>query len=99
MSNQRVAILDASHPLFEAQGRARDSGDESLKLCLQPIPQLQEIIRDTVKKTTESLSAGQSLGRVAMIGVGLVCTTRAVQILARGIHNRVLARLKSIPSK
>lgn len=95
MSNQRVAILDASHPLFEVHGITAGTGDESLKFCLQPIPQFQEILQSVVKKAAES---GHSLGRVAIIGIGLVCSTRAVQILARTIHNRVLTQLKSPPS-
>ena len=98
MSNQRVAILDASHPLFEVHGLTGDSGDESVKFCLQPIPQFQEIVQSAVKKAAESMPAGHSLGRVAIIGIGLVCSTRAVPILARTIHNRVLTRLKSLPS-
>lgn len=98
MSNQRVAILDASHPLFEVEGPVTGSGDESLKFCLQPIPQFQEIVQSAVKKSAELMPAGHSLGRVAIIGIGLVCSTRAVPILARNIHTRVLTRLKSLPT-
>ncbi|KAK2467838.1 hypothetical protein APHAL10511_000133 [Amanita phalloides] len=95
LSNQRVAILDASHLLFEG----REAGGEALKLCLQPIPQFQEIVQNAVKKATESLHNVHSFGRVAMINVGVVCNTRAVPILTRGIHTRVLARLRNFPTK
>ncbi|KAF8621558.1 hypothetical protein AX15_007725 [Amanita polypyramis BW_CC] len=99
MSNQQVTILDASHSLFGANRQATKSEDESYKFCLQPIPQFQEIVQSTVKKASESLPSGHSLGQVAIIGVGVVCGTRAVSVLGRGIHNRVLARLRSLPSK
>ncbi|KAM6502426.1 Mediator complex subunit MED14 domain containing protein [Amanita muscaria] len=96
MSQQRVAILDASHSLFDTI-RSKNLADGNHKVGLQPIPQFQEILQSTVKKASESLANGQSLERVAILGVGIVCGTRSILALGRGIHNRVLARLKDLP--
>ncbi|KAF8629115.1 hypothetical protein AX17_005701 [Amanita inopinata Kibby_2008] len=100
MSNQRLAILDGSHSLFdthESKDTIFKSDDECRKLCLQPIPHFQEIVLDTVKEAT--LLDRHSLGQVAIIGPGVVCKTRTISVLGGAIHSRVLAQLKNRQTK
>jgi len=91
MSDQRVAILDASHSLFDVQ--TRKGLDEVDQLVLQPIPQFRDIVSDTVRTV---LDAGNfKLGKVAVIDVGVICDTIGVAMLTRLIHVQVLKKLES----
>jgi len=91
MSDQRVAILDASHSLFDVQ--TRKGLDEVDQLVLQPIPQFRDIVSDTVRTV---LGAGNfKLGKVAVIDVGVICDTTGVAMLTRLIHVQVLQKLES----
>jgi mediator of RNA polymerase II transcription subunit 14 len=96
MSHHRIAILDASHSLFDTK-RLTNSADDNRKCGLQSIPHFQDILQNTVK-SAESLP---NLGRIAVLGVGIVCDTRTVPVsfLGKGVHNRVLARLKNNPTR
>jgi mediator of RNA polymerase II transcription subunit 14 len=91
MSDQRVAILDASHSLFDV--RTRKGLDEVDQLVLQPIPQFRDIVSDAART---GLGAGNSkLGKVAVIDVGVICDTTGVSMLTRLIHAQVLQKLES----
>ncbi|KAF8813688.1 MED14-domain-containing protein [Phlegmacium glaucopus] len=95
MSDQRVAILDASHSLFDVQipdKMARKEPDID-ELVLQPIPQFRHIVSDAVRAR---LAAGDiKVGKVAVIDVGAVCDTTGVGTLTRSIHTQVLHKLES----
>ena len=91
MSDQRVAILDASHSLFDVQ--TRKGHDEVDQLVLQPIPQFRDIVSDAART---GLAAGNfKLGKVAVIDVGVICDTSGVGMLTRLIHAQVLQKLES----
>ena len=91
MSDQRVAILDASHSLFDVQ--TRNGLVESDQLVLQPIPQFRDIVSDAARI---GLDAGNlKMGKVAVIDVGVICDTTGVSLLTRLIHPQVLQKLES----
>ncbi|KIM78797.1 hypothetical protein PILCRDRAFT_75151, partial [Piloderma croceum F 1598] len=96
MTEQRVAILDASYSLFPPGNHppstlGQDEGSSSMILGLHPIPGFAEIILDSIRDVT---STGGSLGKLAPVDVGVVCDALAVRALGRAIHDRVRARLK-----
>ena len=93
MSDQRVAILDASHSLFDVQipDKMTKKEPEIDELVLQPIPQFRDIVSDAARTCLE---AGElKMGRVAVIDVGAVCDATGVGILTRSIHSQVLQKL------
>ncbi|KAF9559893.1 MED14-domain-containing protein [Agrocybe pediades] len=95
LTDQRVAIVDASHSLFDVQTSGKptltDSMDEDA-LGLQPIPHFGEIVATVVQ---EGHSSGMlSAGKVAAIGVGVVCNGEGVAVLTRAIHARVVEKLQ-----
>jgi mediator of RNA polymerase II transcription subunit 14 len=90
MSDQRVAILDASHSLFDVQTR---KGLEVDQLVLQPIPQFCDIVSDAART---GLDAGiLKMGKVAVIDVGVICDTAGVSMLTRLIHAQVMQKLET----
>jgi mediator of RNA polymerase II transcription subunit 14 len=94
MSDQRVAILDASHSLFDVQipDKMARIELEVDQLVLQPIPQFRDIISDVARTR---LDAGSfKMGKVAVIDVGVVCNATRVSMLTRLIHAQVLRRLE-----
>lgn len=91
MSDQRIAILDASHSLFDVQ-ISKGLEDVDL-LVLQPIPQFRDIVSEAVRT---GLDAGNfKMGTVADIDVGVVCDATGVSLLTRLIHAQVLQKLES----
>jgi mediator of RNA polymerase II transcription subunit 14 len=91
MSDQRVAILDASHSLFDVQ--TRKGLEEVDQLVLQPIPQFRDIVSDAART---GLDAGiLKMGKVAVIDVGVICDTAGVSMLTRLIHAQVLQKLET----
>ena len=96
MKCQRVAILDASHSLFDVQIPNKMGGKEELEideLVLQPIPQFRDIVSDAART---HLDAGElKMGKVAVIDVGAVCDATEVGILVRSIHAKVLQKLET----
>lgn len=95
MSEQRVAILDASHSLFDMQTSGKVAATDPVfdKLVLQPIPGMREIVREAVQ--TELGSGNVAIGKVAAIDVGVICNAAAVGPLTKIIHAQILDRLKS----
>lgn len=91
MSDQRVAILDASHSLFDVQ--TKKGLDEVDQLVLQPIPQFRDIVSDAAR--TGLGASNFKLGKVAVIDVGVICDTTGVSMLTRLIHAQVLQKLES----
>ena len=92
MSNQRVAILDASHSLFDVQipDKTARKEPEVDQLVLQPIPQFRDIVSDAARTRLD-----RKMGKVAVIDVGVVCDATGVSMLTRVIHAQVLQRLES----
>ena len=95
MSDQRVAILDASHSLFDVQipDKIARKGPEVDQLVLQPIPQFRDIISDAARTRLDT--GNFKMGRMAVIDVGVVCDTAGVSMLTRLIHVQVLQKLES----
>jgi len=95
MSNQRIAILDASHSLFDVQipdkSARKEPGIDAL--VLQPIPQFRDIVSDAVRSHLDA--AEIQMGKVAVVDVGAVCDATGVGVLARSIHAKVLQTLES----
>jgi len=94
LTDQRIAIIDASHSLFDVHPPGKpilkDSTDR--ELGLQPIPQFREIVATTVQ---EGYASGKLMtGKVAAIDVGVVCNSGGAEVLAKAIHTRVLEQLK-----
>lgn len=96
MTNQRVAILDGSHSLFDitpsgssATGLSRGSVDDSLGL--QPIPRFQEIVTGVVQDVIAS--GDVVLGKIAVVDVGVVCDAASVRHIGKAIHAKVLMHL------
>ena len=90
MSNQRVAILDASHSLFDVQMPGKHLAKDHL--VLQPIPQIRDIVTDVVR---EGLAGGDlTTGKVAAIDIGVICDDGGVDTLAKAIHFQVLKHLE-----
>ncbi|KAF8972893.1 mediator complex subunit MED14-domain-containing protein [Flammula alnicola] len=93
MSEQRVAILDASHSLFDVQmpGKAVTRTPAIDDLVLQPIPRMREIVTVAVQN---GLASGQlAMGKVAAIDVGVITNASGVGPLTRAIHAQVLEQL------
>ncbi|KAH9485239.1 Mediator of RNA polymerase II transcription subunit 14 [Psilocybe cubensis] len=89
MTSQRVAILDASHSLFDA-GKQNSLVDG---LGLQPIPRLREIISEAVRK---GLTSGTlPVGKIAAVDVGVVCNGGSIGFLTSAIHDQILKELDS----
>ncbi|RDB24861.1 Mediator of RNA polymerase II transcription subunit 14 [Hypsizygus marmoreus] len=94
MSDQRVAILDASHSLFDSTASgsfdalSHDKVDDVLGL--RPIPRFAEIVMEVVR---DAISHGTlQPGKVAVVDVGIVCDTSTVSELGRAIHTKVMQR-------
>lgn len=84
MTDNRVAILDASYSLFEPADQPHSN-----PLGLQRIPGFQDIILDVVR---ESNTSGLVKPRqAALIDVGIVCDAGVVRTLALELHKRMLA--------
>ncbi|KAJ7594646.1 mediator complex subunit MED14-domain-containing protein [Mycena floridula] len=84
MSDERVAILDASHSLFSS------SSPTTGPLTLQPIPRFEDIILTAVA------DSGAKSRSIASIDVGLICDGENVGGLAWAIHKLVVARLADV---
>lgn len=95
MSDQRIAILDASHSLFgpnATDGNAMKIDHDLADLVLQPIPQFKEIVDIAVR---DALAGGTlNSGKTAAMEVGMVCDAVGVRALTKVVHNQVLERLK-----
>ncbi|KAF9242015.1 mediator complex subunit MED14-domain-containing protein [Melanogaster broomeanus] len=103
MTGKRIAILDASHSLFQgANTLAVQSSSSSPPqngsdvLVLQPIPDFRALVLDAVRSTSPRPSGGVSTsrGRITPIDVGVVCEGGAVGPVIRALHERVLKKLK-----
>jgi mediator of RNA polymerase II transcription subunit 14 len=82
LTDSRVALLDASEPLFrgvpklqqqEAQSRAQD-----LVVGFRPIPGLSRAIADAV-------AAGRGRGTVAGVDIGIVCGAADVVVVGEAL--------------
>jgi mediator of RNA polymerase II transcription subunit 14 len=96
MSEQRIAILDASHSLFgsnstNADSLAADAATSSL--ILRPIPQFREIVAQAVRDARSSGKFASS--RIAAIEVGVICDAGGVRALSKVIHSQILEHLKA----
>lgn len=97
MNEQRVAILDASHSLFDVHkagtGTPAAAPDPLLEaLVLQPIPRMREIAGSAVQS---GLAAGALVaGKVAAIDIGVICNASGVGPLTRSIHRQIVEHLQ-----
>lgn len=94
MSDRRVAILDGSHSLFAsstpAMTAASTNENPDTMLGLRPIPQFEQIVTSIVQG---AISSGElQPGKVAIIGVGVICDTSAVKSLGQALHNAVAGK-------
>ena len=96
MTKQRIAILDASHSLFDVPVPGKESPVKSAVVegfGLQAIPQFKEIVSTVVQ---EGLAAGKlRKGTVAAVDLGVVCEGDGVGFLISAIHSRVQEKLHS----
>lgn len=96
MSEQRIAILDASHSLLEynASGIGSSTKDSATNnLLLQPIPQFREIVAMAVR---DARSSGKFVSsKMAAIEVGVICDASGVRALSKVIHAQTLKRLRT----
>jgi len=95
MSEQRIAILDASHSLFGSNSSSTDSTTDSVtsSLILRPIPQFREIVANAVRDARSSGKFASS--KIAAIEVGVICDADGVRALSKVIHSQILERLKT----
>jgi mediator of RNA polymerase II transcription subunit 14 len=107
MTEQRVAILDASHSLFQAGNPPSTLVGSKGKNAAQPpsrkdqgsdqgtlgLHPIPGFAEIIVDAIRDTTSLG-SLGKIAPIDVGVICDASAVRALGRAIHDRVRARLK-----
>jgi hypothetical protein len=91
MTNERVAVLDASQSIFDVP--ARDAaGPNQIDGALQPIPDFSAAVAEVVR---ESMKSGAIKPRqTALVDVGFVCDAAVVQPLALAIHKKVLILIK-----
>jgi len=95
MSEQRIAILDASHSLFNPKSHDKNAMKVDPKidgLVLQPIPGFREIVSKSVHNGLDS--GNLTLGKIAAIEVGLICDAGGVSSLTKAIHAQVMESLK-----
>ena len=95
MSEQRIAILDASHSLFGSDSSITDSSTDlaTSSLVLRPIPRFREIVAKAVKDARFSGNSGSS--NIAAIEVGVICNADGVRALSNIMHSQILKRLKT----
>jgi mediator of RNA polymerase II transcription subunit 14 len=91
MSDQRVAILDASYSPFASNTPAMTAKPVLEELAedmgLQPIPQFMDILTKAIQTV---MSSGElQPGRIAIIDVGAVCDTLAVPVLGREVYSKI----------
>lgn len=90
MTEERIAILDASHSLFGSNYSTDTSTTDSL--VLQPIPHFREIVAEAVK---EARSSGKfATSKIVAIEVGVICDAGGVHAMSKVIHSQILERLK-----
>jgi mediator of RNA polymerase II transcription subunit 14 len=94
MSEQRIAILDASHSLFGSNSSGSPTTDSATSsLTLRPIPQFREIVAKAVKDARSSGKFASS--KMAAIEVGAICDADGVRALSKVIHSQILEHLKT----
>ena len=91
MTSQRVAILDASHSVFEQdsslpKGKAKAQSNHDNGFLLQPIPGLQDILSEVLKDDFR--------GDVWAVEVGAMCRIDAVRRVGKALHQRILTSFK-----
>ncbi|KAG6333415.1 hypothetical protein ID866_5677 [Astraeus odoratus] len=91
MTNKRIAILDASHSLFQGSSSAPDQ-DDAGSLGFQPIPDFHTLVMEAVRAARPPGAANRGL--VAAVDVGVVCEGCAVGGVLRALHERVLKKLR-----
>ncbi|KAF8893946.1 mediator complex subunit MED14-domain-containing protein [Infundibulicybe gibba] len=89
MGDKRIIILDGSYSLFDFKASNMDSPDE---LGLLPIPHFQDIITSTIQELDPPTRT--SLGKIALVDVGLICESQAVGMLGRALYTKMLAIIK-----
>ncbi|KAF5370780.1 hypothetical protein D9758_002136 [Tetrapyrgos nigripes] len=108
MTEQRVAIYDASHSLYDLssppvtasltkkeEDMAVDTPTPSADIAgvfLQPIPDFQSIVSECVRQVVGSGAVPR--GNIAPVDIGVVCDTNSVRPLVRGIHTKVSEKLR-----
>lgn len=91
MTNKRIAILDASHSLFQGPSDVRPQA-EAEALGFQHIPDFRSLVVEAMRAAQPPGAA--SRGLVAAVDVGAVCEGNAVGPVLRALHGRVLKKLK-----
>ncbi|KAG1871755.1 mediator complex subunit MED14-domain-containing protein [Suillus subalutaceus] len=88
MTEQRIAILDASYSLFGSSSSISSPSPELFTLL--PIPDFKTLVIDAIK----SVRIKDEHARVAYIDAGVVCDSSFVSGVARALHERVLKKLR-----
>ncbi|GLB37299.1 putative MED14-domain-containing protein [Lyophyllum shimeji] len=91
MSDRRIAIVDASYPLFDPAASVTPpapSPDTGYMLGLQLIPRFKDIVTEVVR---DLVATGKiQPGKIAVVDIGVICDTATVSDLARTITAKVL---------
>jgi len=100
MSEERIAILDASHSLFGSSSSSTtdtSTTDSAAKnsLVLQPIPHFREVVAKAVKDARSSSSSKFGSSKIAVIEVGVICDAGGVRAISKALHSQILERLKT----
>ncbi|TCD64872.1 mediator complex subunit [Steccherinum ochraceum] len=100
LSGARVAVLDASHSLFQAEntvprGSSRYSDTrfstairENMAV-IQPIPNFNTIVQDIVKEV-----GSRSTGKVFSVDIGILCDASAVRAVGGALYDRIAKELR-----
>jgi mediator of RNA polymerase II transcription subunit 14 len=84
MQGPRIVILDASYVLQLPPSQTTAHGPVDSALLLKPIPHMKEIVARAARQARRR-------GRVAVVGVGVVCEVRDAAALGRAVWAGVLA--------
>lgn len=91
MTNKRIAILDASHSLFQDPSGVPAQADTQ-PLGFQPIPDFRSLVAEAVH-AARPLGAATG-GLIVAVDVGAVCEGNMVGPVLRALHGRVLKKLR-----
>lgn len=92
MRNERVAILDGAHSLFQAKEQLSNAKTAHAHdaVGLRAIPGFRQLVLDAIK----DVGAGVS-GKMASIDVGVVCDAPVANAIGKALFSRVLTALKA----
>jgi mediator of RNA polymerase II transcription subunit 14 len=92
LSDQRVAIIDASHRL-SGSGQLKTAQQTpqapNRDLLLQPIPNLEAIVNDVIAH-----GGGRTEAHTVSLRLGIVCPTSSAGKVGRALHERILGSIR-----